>query len=101
MRKRGVPPELVSLLKALHKSVTIKFVVDGDEKLIKSIIGVKKGDIVGLDLFIFFMAVVLNTWRFSYSHSYKLCIVRCKSVFILTGRLSRTNEGLDTTMLDS
>ena len=32
MRKQGVPSKRISLLKALHKSVKIKFVVDGVEK---------------------------------------------------------------------
>jgi hypothetical protein len=101
MLKQGVPPKLVSLLKALHKSVKIKIVVDGVEKIIESIIGVKQGDILGPDLFIFFMAAVLKTWRSSYSHSYKLCTVRCKSDFILTGRRSKTKGELDTTVADS
>ncbi len=32
MLKQGVPPKLVSLLKAKHKSLKIKFVVNGVEK---------------------------------------------------------------------
>jgi hypothetical protein len=76
MLKQGVPSKLISLLKALHKTVKIEFVVDGVETIIESIIGVKQGDILGHDLFIFFMAYVLKTWRSSYSHTYKLCTVR-------------------------
>jgi hypothetical protein len=47
------------------------------------------------------MAATLKTWRFSYFHSYTLCIVKCKSDFILTGRRSTTKRELDTTRADS
>jgi len=90
MLKQGVPPKQFSLLKALHTSVKNTFVVDGAKETIESIIGAKQGNILGLGLFFFFMATVLKTWRSSYSHSYKLCTIRCKSDFILTGRRSTT-----------
>ncbi len=84
MKKQGVPLKLVSLLKALHKIVKVKFVIDGVEQVIDSIIGVKQGDVLGPNLFIFIMATVLKTWRSS--HSYNLCTVRCKSDVQLKGR---------------
>jgi len=68
MLKQGVPPKLVSLLKALQSTIKNKFFVGGVEQTIEPIIGVKQGDILGPDLFIFFMVAVLKTWRSSYSH---------------------------------
>jgi len=79
LSRQGVPLKLVSLLKALHKSVKDKFIVDGVEKVVNTIIGVKQGDVLAPDLFIFFMATVMATWRFS--HSYNPCVVRCKADF--------------------
>jgi hypothetical protein len=41
MTRQGVPLKLVSLPKALHRIVKVKFVVDGVEKVIDSTIGIK------------------------------------------------------------
>ena len=41
MLKYGVPPKLVRLLIAMHKTVLVKFDVDGVVKTLLSIIGVK------------------------------------------------------------
>ena len=95
MLKQGVPPKLVSLLKAMHNTVKFKFFVDGVGQTMESIIGVKQGDILGPDLCIFFMAAFLKTWRSSFSLSYKLCAVRCKSYFKLYGRRPTTRGDLD------
>ena len=84
MLKYGVPPKLVDLLMALHDRVLVKFEVDGVEKTLDSIIGVKQGDLLGPELFIFFMAAVMETWRLH--HDFDLCAVRSKSDFVLTGR---------------
>ena len=43
---------LVSLLKALHAQVNVKFNVDGVEKTPSSIIGIKQGDLLGLGILI-------------------------------------------------
>ena len=51
LQRQRVPNKLISLLKALHKSVKDKFGVDGVEQVIESIIGVKQGGILGPDLF--------------------------------------------------
>ena len=48
-----IPNKLISLRKALHKSVKVKFGVDGVEQVIESIIEVKQGNILGPNLFIF------------------------------------------------
>ena len=84
MLKQGVPPKIVSLLKALHATVKVQFEVGGVKKVIDSIIGVKQGDLLGPELFIFFMAAVMETWRLH--HDFELCVVRSKSDFVLTGR---------------
>ena len=52
MLNQGVPPMLVSLLKALHAQVNVKFNVDGVEKTPSSIIGIKQGDLLGLGILI-------------------------------------------------
>jgi len=45
----GVPPKLVSLLRALHETVHVTFDVDGVVRSLLSIIGVKQGDLLGPD----------------------------------------------------
>jgi hypothetical protein len=84
--KMGVPTKLVDLLKSMHEVVRVKFVVSGVEKHLQSIIGVKQGDLLGPELFTFFMAAVMATWRASASHP--LCVLRSKMDFVLTGRKS-------------
>ena len=99
MTKQGAPVKLMSLLKALHRTVKVKFIIDDVEHMIDSVIGVKQGDVLGPDLFIFFMATVLKTWR---SHnSYKLCTVRCKADFHLTSRKPATKGDMEIAISDS
>ena len=42
LSRQGVPLKLVSLLKAMHKQVKVKFIFESVEKVIDSIIGVKQ-----------------------------------------------------------
>ena len=63
MEKLGVPPTVLSVLKALHAKVDVKFDVDGVEKNLESIIGVKQGDILGPVLFLFLVAAFQMAWR--------------------------------------
>jgi hypothetical protein len=93
MLKQGVPPKLVSLLKAMHAKVNVKFVVDGIERILASIIGVKQGDVLGPDGFIFYMAAVMVTWRSE--HSYPLCAYRSRPDFKLSGRRSTVGGAAD------
>ena len=64
----------------------VKFEHEGITQTLDSIIGVKQGDLLGPDLFIFFMAAVMKTWRSSNSSKFSLCCVKSKADFQLTGR---------------
>ena len=61
LRKFGVPPKLVRLLKALHTQVFVNFETSGVSKSFSNTIGVKQGDNLGPLLFIFFIAAILKT----------------------------------------
>ena len=98
MRKYGVPPKLIDLLIALHKTVHVKFEVDGVIKTLLSIIGVKQGDLLGPGLFTFLIAAIMESWRSE--HTYDLCAFRSRDDFTLTGRLP-TASGDDFTVDDS
>ena len=63
MERFGYPPKLVSLLKALHERVLVRFEVEGVEKVIESLIGVKQGDLLGPILFNVYGAAVMVAWR--------------------------------------
>ena len=63
MRKLGVPEKLVSLLVALHKTVEVKFEIDGVMRTLPSVIGVKQGDILGPVLFNFIICAVMMVWK--------------------------------------
>ena len=84
MARQGVPPKLISLLKALHATVFVKFELDGVTKTLRQVIGVKQGDVLGPDLFIFMIAAIMETWRAQ--HTYDLCVLRTARDFTLEGR---------------
>ena len=52
--------QLVRMLIAIHEVVNVKFDVDGVVKALLSIIGVKQGDLLGPELFDFYIAAI---WR--------------------------------------
>ena len=52
------------------KSVEVLFKVDGIKRRISSTIGVKQGDLWGPELFTFFMAGVMETWRSRHDYEY-------------------------------
>ena len=72
----------------MHKSIEILFEVDGLKRRLSSTIGVKQGDLLGPELFTFYMAGVMETWRAG--HDYKFCKLRTREDFILTGRNPNT-----------
>ena len=82
--KFGVPPKLVRVLMAMHQNVIVKFDVDGVLATLLAIIGVKQGDLLGPELFDFFIAAVMESWRAE--HSYELCAFRTRRDFQMTGR---------------
>ena len=63
LERFGVPLKLISVLRAMHKSIEVLFEVDGIKRRLSSTIGVKQGDLLGPELFTFFMAGVMETWR--------------------------------------
>ena len=84
--KYGVPPKLVRVLIAMHETVNVKFDVDGVTKSLLAIIGVKQGDLLGPELFDFYIAAIMETWRST--HEYELCMFRTAPDFKMTGRRS-------------
>ena len=52
LAKFGVPPKLIDVLRGLHQ-IEVQFSVSGAEASIKSIIGVKQGDVLGPVLYVF------------------------------------------------
>ena len=84
--KYGVPPKLVRVLIAMHETVNVNFDVDGVTKSLLAIIGVKQGDLLGPELFDFYIAAIMETWRST--HEYELCMFRTAPDFKMTGRRS-------------
>ena len=68
----------------MHETVTVKFDVDGVVTTLLSIIGVKQGDLLGPELFDFYIAAVMETWRTT--HAYEVCAFRTRDDFKMTGR---------------
>jgi len=62
LERFGVPLKLISVLRAMHKSIEVLFEVDGLKRRLSSTIGVKQGDLLGPELFTIFMAGVMETW---------------------------------------
>ena len=60
------------------------FEVDGIKRRLSSTIGVKQGDLLGPELFVIFMAGVMETWR--PGHDCEYCTLRTREDFIVTGR---------------
>ena len=98
MLRYGVPPKLVSLLRALHETVYVEFEVGGVMKSLQSIIGVKQGDLLGPELFDFYIAAIMETWRAS--STYELGVFRTRDDFKMTGRRFDT-KGDEFTVGDS
>ena len=89
LERFGVPSKIVRLLKALHKTVNIKFLVDDVEVVMPSIIGVKQGDLLGPTLFTFHIAAIMMAWKMQYDGP--SCVFRTKMDSKTHGR--RWNTG--------
>ena len=69
-----------SLQEALHKNVNVKIEVEDVEVVLKSVIGVKQGDLLGPQLFIFYICAIMMAWRLEREHNkeYELCTYQTK-----------------------
>jgi len=76
MRRFGVHEKIVRLLEALHATVNVKFSVGEVEMVIESIIGMKQGDLLGPQLFIFHICAIMQAWRCEYNSQCSLCKFR-------------------------
>jgi len=76
LRRFGVHEKVVKLLEALYDTVNVKFSVEEVEMVIESIIGVKQGDLLGPQLFIFHICAIMQAWRYEYNSQYDLCRFR-------------------------
>ena len=55
LERFGVPLKLISILRAMHKSIEVLFEVDGLKRRLSSTIGVKQGDLLGPELALHFI----------------------------------------------
>jgi len=76
MRRFGVHEKIVRLLEAFHSTVNVKFSVGEVEMVIESTIGVKQGDLLGPQLFIFHICAIMQAWMYEYNSQYRLCRFR-------------------------
>jgi hypothetical protein len=86
LRKFGVPDKLVRLLQALHSTVDVELEVEEVKVVMQSIIGVKQGDLLGPQLFTFYICAVMQSWRSEHNHRYQQCMFRTKMDEVLNGR---------------
>ena len=81
-----VPEKLVRLLEALHEHVNVHLEVQEATVILKSIIGVKQGDLLGPQLFIFHICAIMQTWRKEHNAQYDLCKFRTKMDSVVCSR---------------
>jgi len=91
LRKFGVPGKLVRLLEALHSTVNVGFEVEEVRVVLDSIIGVKQGDLLGPQLFIFHICAIMQAWKVDYGPQYEQCRFRTKQDSVVCSR--RWEEG--------
>ena len=97
LERFGFPQKLIAILKSIHKNNKVKLTVGTATHVLRCIIGVKQGDILGPILFTIFAAIMI-TWRKIYDGP--LCTFRSKKDFILTGRRPNV-KGIDFSISDS
>ena len=98
MVKFGYPPKYMRVLKKLHTGVEVHFSMGGIDKVVKSTIGVKQGDLFGPDLFNVHIAAVMIIWRKRWSETKPpRCTFRTRQDFTLgsgaTGDTRRWEAG--------
>jgi hypothetical protein len=86
LRKFGVPDKLVRLLQALHDTVHVEFEVEEVKMVMQSIIGVKQGDLLGPQLFTFYICAVMQSWRSVHAHRFDQCVFRTRMDEVMCGR---------------
>jgi len=86
LRKFGVPGKLVRLLEALYSTVNVGFEVEEVRVVIDSMIGVKRGDLLGPQLFIFHICAIMQAWRVEYGPQYEQCRFRTQMDGVVCSR---------------
>ena len=103
MERLGYPPKFIKILKLLHQDIKVKFEVNGIEKVIKSTIGGKQGDLPFPSLFNLHICCIMMIWRRRRVGSN--CTFRTKNDFILgsgkNGDKRKWDEGGKTWKLNS
>ena len=90
--KFGIPPKFIRLIIALHR-IIVQLSINGAEAEIESIIGVKKGDVLGPIIFIIYMVALTNTWK--HKEDTSPCLFRSKQSSIITGRCHNIVRGVE------
>jgi len=86
LRKFGVPGKLVRLLEALHSTVNVRFEVGEVRVATDSIIGVKQVDLLGPQLFIFYICAIMQAWRVDHGSQYEQCRFRTRQDGVVCSR---------------
>jgi len=92
LRRFGVHDKIVRLLEALHSTVNVRFSVEEVEMVIESIIGVKQGDLLGPQLFIFHICAIMQAWRYEFNSQYDLCRFRTTAAGVVSSQ--RWDKGM-------
>jgi hypothetical protein len=61
LKKFGLPPHFINIVRRLHSGTTLKITVEGIEEIIDCLIGVREGSIEGPGLFLFLFQAAVET----------------------------------------